>query len=67
MTIVTALVVDCPFASVAAAVKVDVPAVVGTPDSTPVAPLRVSPDGAVPAGMDQVSGAAPPVTVNVVL
>ena len=46
--------------------KVDVPAVAGTRTALPVALPRVSPDGAVPAGIDQVSGAAPPVTANVV-
>jgi hypothetical protein len=47
------------------AVKLDVPAAVGVPLMTPALD-NVKPAGNVPALTDQVSGAVPPIDVNVV-
>ena len=46
-------------------VKLEVPTVVGVPDSTPVAGSRVIPAGRVPLLMDQVYGPVPPLAVSV--
>ena len=53
--------------SVAVTVKLAVPAVVGVPEITPVAPARAKPVGSEPAVTDQVMGAAPPVDVKAAL
>ena len=52
-------------ASVTLTVKLDVPAAVGVPDSTPVEAFRVIPAGSVPALTDHAYGAVPPLTVSV--
>ena len=67
ITRVTALVAVWPLASVTRTVKDVLPVVVGVPDSTPVPEASESPAGALPAEMDQVRGATPPVTSNVVV
>src|SRR5262249_8626573 len=46
-------------------VKLEVPAVVGVPEITPVAAVRVSPAGNVPLAIDQVYGGVPPVAASV--
>ena len=55
-----------PFVSVAWAVNGFAPAVVGTPEMTPAALNRVRPAGSVPALIDQVYGAVPPVAASTV-
>ena len=52
-TRVTALYADLALASVTVTVNVELPAVVGVPDSTPVAAFNVRPDGRLPAETDQ--------------
>ena len=54
------------FASVARMVKVEVPAVVGVPASTPAA-VRVMPAGSAPVVTPNLYGAVPPLAVSVVL
>ena len=54
-----------PAASVARIVKVEVPAVVGVPESTPAA-VRVRPAGSVPTVTPKEYGAVPPLPVKVV-
>ncbi len=46
-------------------VKLDVPAVVGVPLMTPVAPSSTRPAGKAPTEIDQFNGAVPPVAVSV--
>ena len=52
-------------ASVTCAVKLNVPAVVGVPDISPVELLRFSAFGSDPALIDQLYGSIPPVAVRV--
>ena len=54
-----------PLASVTLMVKLDVPAVVGLPDSVPVEEPRVIPGGRLPLLTDHVYGPVPPLTVSV--
>ena len=54
-----------PLASVARAVKLNVLAAVGVPDSNPP-PLSVSPVGSAPEARSHVIGSVPPVCVNCV-
>src|SRR5579872_2103275 len=61
----TVAVADTLLASVTLTVKLDVPAAVGVPESTPVEALSVIPAGSVPLLTDQVYGAVPPLTVSV--
>ena len=58
MTMLSAL-VALPPAFIAKIVKLDVAAVVGVPDITPVFPFRLIPVGRLPADNDQVIGAVP--------
>ena len=51
--------------SVAVMLKVTFPALVGVPEITPVAPLRVSPSGSVPEPTDQMTVGVPPADVSV--
>lgn len=51
--------------SVTRTVKLNVPAVVGVPDITPVEGVRVNPDGSAPPDIDQVYIPLPPDAVNV--
>ncbi|MEK8104125.1 hypothetical protein NKG94_01495 [Micromonospora sp. M12] len=53
-----------PAASTTRTVKLELPAVVGVPESRPVLGFRVSPGGRVPALIDQTNGAVPPLTVS---
>jgi len=53
-----------PLASVTFTVKLDVPAAVGVPDSSPVEESSVIPAGGLPLLTDQVYGPVPPETVN---
>jgi hypothetical protein len=46
-------------------VKLEVPAVDGVPEITPVPGVSVSPAGSVPLAIDQVYGGVPPVAVSV--
>jgi hypothetical protein len=66
-TRVTALLAALLLASVTLTVNDELPTVVGVPDSTPVLVSRVSPDGRLPAEMDQTRGFVPPLAVKVVL
>lgn len=52
-------------ASLTVTVKVDVAAVVGVPEITPVAPAKVKPAGRVPTVTAQVYGEVPPVAASV--
>ena len=54
-------------ASVAAIVTADVPAVVGVPDTVPVAVFSVSPAGKAPEATDQVKEPLPPLAASVAL
>ena len=54
MVIEVAKVAFLPLASVTLAVKLEVPAVVGVPDTTPVDAFSVRPAGSEPALIDQV-------------
>jgi hypothetical protein len=49
-------------ASVTVAVKLDVPLVVGVPETTPVVVARVNPAGKLPEVIDQLYGPVPPLT-----
>jgi hypothetical protein len=51
--------------SVTVTVKLEVPAVVGVPEMTPVAGAKVRPVGRVPTVTDQVKGAVPPLAARV--
>lgn len=53
------------FASTSEIVKLEVPAVVGTPEITPVELTRLNPAGKVPELTDQVSGAVQPLEAMV--
>src|ERR1019366_3874080 len=53
---------DFPLASTTLTVKLEVPAVVGVPEITPVEVFSVSPAGSVPEVSENLNGAVPPVT-----
>jgi hypothetical protein len=53
--------------SVTLAVKLNVPAVVGVPEITPVDAARLNPAGSVPALTLQLYGVVPPLACNVVV
>ncbi len=58
---------NAPLASVTRTVKLELPATVGVPLSTPVGPSNEIPAGRVPRETDQESGTVPPVTAKVSL
>ncbi len=60
-----ALLLVAPAKSVTRAVKLEVPAVVGVPEISPVAALSVNPAGSEPVLLDHVYGGVPPVAVKV--
>ena len=53
-----------PCESLSWTVKVELPAVVGDPEITPVLLLKVSPRGSEPLAIDHVYGVVPPVPCN---
>jgi hypothetical protein len=55
----------CPVLSFTVNVAVKLPAAVGVPLTTPVAPLRDNPFGKTPPNSVQINGAVPPVVTNV--
>ncbi len=67
MLMLSALVAVFEVASVTCTVKLLGPAVVGVPETTPVADASVSPAGSTPAEIDQVYGVVPPLAANVAL
>ena len=60
----TSIVAVAPAASLTCTVKLDVPAVVGVPESTPAA-VSVNPAGNVPLASDHVYPGVPPLAANV--
>jgi hypothetical protein len=68
ITVIVQLVLVVPAArpeeSTTFAVKLKAPGVVGVPVMAPVAGFRVRPGGRLPAVIENVNGACPPVVVN---
>src|SRR3954447_19943550 len=64
MTMVTERLAGCPLASVSWTTKVELPAAVGVPLSSPVEAVKLMPPGSDPLATDQVKGAVPSFTVS---